>query len=63
MITKTKNISFSDVEVKVCVALHGAETRHSPELEGEPLRQMTAVNTNVENDLDRAFGRVLEKDG
>lgn len=59
-----KNPSWlPDMEVKVCVALHGAETRHSPGLEGEPPRPMTAVNTNVENDLDRAFGRVLEKDG
>lgn len=62
MIPKTtKNPSWlPDLEVKICVALHGAETRHSPGQEGEPVRQMTAVNTNVENDLDGAFGRVLE---
>lgn len=33
----------------------------TPGLEGEPLRQMTAVNTNAENNLDGAFGTVLEK--
>lgn len=33
----------------------------TPGLGGEPLRQMTAVNTNAENDLDGAFGTVLGK--
>lgn len=42
--------------VQLRVALHGAETRHSS-LEGESVRQTTAVNTNVKNDLDRAVGR------
>lgn len=32
-----------------------------PGLGGEPLRQTTAVNTNVGNDLDGAFGRALGK--
>ncbi len=51
------------MEVKLKVSLSMVLKPDTPGLEGEPLRQMTAVNTNAENDLDKAFGRVLEKDG
>lgn len=63
MITKTAKIRLERSwlpDLEVCWALHGAETRHFPGLE---VGQMTAMNTNAEDDLDRAaFGRVLEKE-